>query len=102
MAHPVLLPSPMNVSLYQAAAGMKATARWQELIAENLASSAVPGFKRQHLTFSSVQAGLMSLSPPIRPPILPAHPRCHHRLRAGELKPAPPPTSPSRDPASSR
>lgn len=49
----------MNPSLYQAAAGMKATARWQEVIAENLASSAIPGFKRQTLSFSAVQAGLM-------------------------------------------
>lgn len=91
MAHPVLLPSPMNVSLYQAAAGMKATARWQELIAENLASSAVPGFKRQHLSFSSVQAGLMSLSPadPARRFSLPTL-GATTDFRAGELKPGAP------------
>lgn len=50
----------MNASLYQAAAGMKATARWQEVISENLASSAIPGFKRQTLSFSAVQAGVMA------------------------------------------
>ena len=49
----------MNVSLYQAAAGMKATARWQEVIAENLSSSFIPGFKRQNLSFGAVEAGLM-------------------------------------------
>jgi flagellar basal-body rod protein FlgF len=52
----------MNSSLYQAAAGMKATARWQEVISENLASSVIPGFKRQTLSFSAVQAGLMAPS----------------------------------------
>lgn len=49
----------MNVSLYQAAAAMSANARWQEVISENLASTNVPGFKKQDLTFEAVQAGLM-------------------------------------------
>lgn len=53
----------MNVSLYQAAAGMKATTRWQEVIAENLSSTLVPGAKRQRLSFGAVEAGLMSSSP---------------------------------------
>ncbi|MDW8345178.1 MAG: hypothetical protein RMM51_11920, partial [Verrucomicrobiae bacterium] len=34
----------MNVSLTQAAAGMTAVARWQEVIAQNLAGAVVPGF----------------------------------------------------------
>ena len=38
---------------------MNANARWQEVISENLASSSIPGFKRQDLSFSAVQAGLM-------------------------------------------
>ena len=38
MAYPVLSSLRMNVSLYQAAAGMNAKARWQEVIAENLAA----------------------------------------------------------------
>jgi len=50
----------MNVSLYQAAAALNANERWQEAIAENLASSSIPGFKRQDMSFSSVQSGLMS------------------------------------------
>jgi flagellar basal-body rod protein FlgF len=50
----------MNVSLYQAAAGLNANARWQELIAENLAASSIPGFKKQELSFSAIQGGMMS------------------------------------------
>jgi flagellar basal-body rod protein FlgF len=49
----------MNVSLYQAAAALNANSRWQEVIAENLASSSVPGFRKQELSFAAVQAGLM-------------------------------------------
>jgi flagellar basal body rod protein FlgG len=37
----------MNVSLYQAAAAMNATARWQEMITENISSSMMPGFKKE-------------------------------------------------------
>ena len=32
--------------------------RWQETIAENLASSSVPGFKKQDFSFAAVQSGL--------------------------------------------
>ncbi|MEO8426477.1 MAG: flagellar hook-basal body protein [Verrucomicrobiota bacterium] len=49
----------MNVSLFQAAAALNANSRWQESIAENLSSSSIPGFKRQELSFASIQAGLM-------------------------------------------
>jgi flagellar hook-basal body protein len=48
----------MNVSLFQAAAALNANSRWQEVIAENLASSSIPGFKKQDISFSSVQSGL--------------------------------------------
>jgi flagellar basal body rod protein FlgG len=50
----------MNVSLYQAAAAMNATSRWQELISENLAAAAAPGARKQDITFSSVEAGMPS------------------------------------------
>ena len=50
--------SRMNVSLYQAASALSAMDRWQETIAENLASSSVPGFKKQDFSFAAVQAGL--------------------------------------------
>lgn len=49
----------MNVSLFQAAAAMNASARWQEIISGNLASSSIPGFKRQELSFDAIHAGLM-------------------------------------------
>ncbi len=53
----------MDVSLYQAAAGMNASSRWQEIVADNLASSQVPGFKRQDVSFSAVQSGYLARSP---------------------------------------
>ncbi|MGA2657335.1 MAG: flagellar hook-basal body protein [Verrucomicrobiota bacterium] len=53
----------MDVSLYQAASGMNASSRWQETIAENLASSQIPGFKRQDVTFSAVQSGFLARGP---------------------------------------
>ena len=49
----------MNVSLYQAAAALKAADRWQEVATQNLAAVAVPGYKKQDLSFSAVQAGMM-------------------------------------------
>jgi flagellar basal-body rod protein FlgF len=47
----------MNVSLYQAAAAMNAQARWQDLITQNLAAGFVPGYRKQDISFSAVQAG---------------------------------------------
>ena len=52
----------MNVGLYQAAAALNATSRWQESIAQNLASSSIPGFKKQELSFGAVAGGLMPAS----------------------------------------
>jgi flagellar basal-body rod protein FlgG len=52
----------MNVSLFQAAAALNSNTRWQEMIAENLASSSIPGFKKQELSVAAVQAGLMPQS----------------------------------------
>lgn len=53
----------MNVSLYQAASALNATDRWQETIADNLASSSIPGFKKQDFSFAAVQAGLLPSGP---------------------------------------
>lgn len=47
----------MNVSLYQAASAMTANARWQEVVSENLAAASIPGYKKQELSFSAVEAG---------------------------------------------
>jgi flagellar basal-body rod protein FlgF len=52
------LDAGMNVSLSQAAHAMSANAQWQEVVTGNLASASVPGFKKQELTFSAVEAGL--------------------------------------------
>ena len=49
----------MNVSLYQAASALNANTRWQEVIAENLGASSVPGFKKQSITIDAVNAGLL-------------------------------------------
>lgn len=37
---------------------MNANARWQEVISENLASASIPGFKRQDISFSAIEAGV--------------------------------------------
>jgi len=48
----------MNVSLYQAAAAMNASARWQDLISENLAGASTPGGRKREISFSAIAAGL--------------------------------------------
>jgi flagellar basal body rod protein FlgG len=57
----------MDVSLFQAAAAMNASARWQEVISDNLAASQIPGFKKQDLSFSAVQAGYLQRAPGTSP-----------------------------------
>ena len=49
----------VNISLFQAASALNANARWQEVITENLSSSSIPGYKRQDLSFSAIEAGKM-------------------------------------------
>ncbi len=48
----------MDVSLYSAASAMNATERWQDLIAENISSSSVPGAHQRTAIFSAMPAGL--------------------------------------------
>jgi len=67
----------MNVSLSQAAAAMNANARWQEVIAENLAASFVPGARKQQVSFSAVEAGAPSNSTAV-----PACPTKRHTSRS--------------------
>ena len=50
----------MDVSLYQAAAAMNATAKWQDLIAENMAAASISGARKQEMSFENVEAGLAS------------------------------------------
>lgn len=50
----------MNISLYQAAAALNATNKWQELIAENIAFGMHPAYKKNEVSFSAIQAGLIA------------------------------------------
>ncbi len=54
----------MNVSLYQAAAAMNATSRWQDVVSQNLATDSIPGARRQAVSFSAIQAGLTPTANP--------------------------------------
>lgn len=51
----------MEVSLYSAASAMNATEKWQDLIAENLSSSNVPGSRQQEAVFTAQPAGMSGL-----------------------------------------
>lgn len=77
----------MNVSLYQAAAAMNASSRWQELIANNLAAAGSPAYKRQEVSFDAVQAGVLTAQrgPNGGPVLLPTM-RPLINFQAGELK----------------
>jgi len=67
MAQALLRRLRMNVSLYQAAAALNATSRWQDVVADNLASSSVPGFRKQSLSTAAVETGLLSVDSSGRP-----------------------------------
>jgi flagellar basal body rod protein FlgG len=60
MAQSLLVVGRMDVSLYSAAAAMNATERWQDMVANNLATTSVPGARQQEISFSAVQSGLAS------------------------------------------
>jgi flagellar basal-body rod protein FlgF len=79
----------MNVSLYQAAAALNANSRWQELISENLASSSIPGYKKQDISFAAIQAGLVVNQSPSAADALPAFPKPQAAVnfQSGEIKP---------------
>jgi flagellar basal-body rod protein FlgG len=76
----------MNVSLYQAAAALDATSRWQEAISENLASANVPGHKRHEVSFGTIQAGMIQhANGTTHPTTLPTS-ATSINFRQGELK----------------
>ncbi len=52
----------MNISLYQAASALEGNLQRQHVIAENLASASVPGFKRHNMAFNSVNAAMFDKS----------------------------------------
>lgn len=76
----------MNVSLYQASAAMNAAARWQDLIAENLAGAPVTGYKKRELTTEALQAGLMLPGSSMSPAFLLPHASSALNLQQGELR----------------
>ena len=71
---------------------MNASARWQDVTSDNLAASQIPGYKRQGLSFSAVQAECQARSPWASP----VSARCltmplavvTTNLQAGELSPS--------------
>jgi len=66
---------------------MSATARWQDVIAENLSVSAVPGGRKQELSFSDVQAGLAAnTNDPAKPGYYIPTAKEVTNFTAGELK----------------
>lgn len=60
----------MNISLYQAAAALSAYSDWQETIAQNLAASSVPGYRKTEISLSNVPAGNLSTSSINSPSVL--------------------------------
>ena len=79
----------MEVSLYQAAAAMDATERWQELISDNLGTSSIPGARKREISFSAVQAGLASATPGSTNPgyVIPSA-NAVTNFQQGELRPS--------------
>jgi len=78
----------MNVSLYQASAGMNAQERWQELITQNLGAGSVPGYRKRDISFSAVEAGLPSsaLNATAMPSVMPAA-HAGTNFQPGQLRP---------------
>ena len=76
----------MNASLFQVASALNANARWQDIIAQNIASSSIPGFKKQDLSFSAVQEGLASGSAAGRPPVALPRATAVTNFKPGELR----------------
>jgi len=58
----------MNVSLYEAAAAMNDTSRWEDAVTANMAASMVPGYRKLTLATAAVQEGLMPASSASNPP----------------------------------
>ncbi len=48
----------MNVGMYKGAAALAAYERWQDTIAQNLASASVTGYRKNETAFSGVMAGV--------------------------------------------
>jgi flagellar basal body rod protein FlgG len=53
----------MNIGLYQCAASLSALERWQEVVAQNITSSQVAGFRKRTVEFSSIEMGTIQADP---------------------------------------
>ncbi len=53
----------MNIGLYQCAASLASLERWQEIVAQNITSSQVAGFRKRTVEFSSIQMGTIQADP---------------------------------------
>ena len=76
----------MNLSLFQAATGMSASARWQEITAENLAASQVPGYKRQEITFEPMISGYTPAGSEVGPHYVAPRSSVHTDFTAGGFR----------------
>jgi flagellar basal body rod protein FlgG len=76
----------MNVSLYQAAAAMNAQNSWMDAISGNLAASALPGYKKQEMSFAAVAAGAMPGNGPGQVSYVQPNARAGINFQPGDLK----------------
>ncbi|MCG8528987.1 MAG: flagellar hook-basal body protein [Opitutales bacterium] len=51
----------METGLYNAATSLASLQRWQEVTSQNIASSGVPGYKGQQMSFEAIHAGKMGI-----------------------------------------
>lgn len=51
----------MNIGLYQGAASLAACERWQQIVAQNIASASVPGFRKTEASFAGVMGDVTRL-----------------------------------------
>lgn len=78
----------MDVSLYQAAAAMNATERWQDMIAQNLAAAPMAGGRKSDISFSDIQAGLGPATAGASPSYYIPTATTYTNFRQGELRPS--------------
>ena len=53
----------MSIGLYQSAASLSALERWQAVVAQNITSSQVTGYRKRTIDFSSEMAGELQTDP---------------------------------------
>ncbi len=53
----------MNIGLYQSAASLSTLERWQDIVAQNITSSQVTGYRKRTINFSTQEAGEIQTDP---------------------------------------